>query len=265
MANKRMFNKAIVDSDSFLDMPLSTQALYFHLNMRADDDGFIGNPKRIAKLIGASDDDLKLLVLKRFVLVFEDGVIVIKHWRMHNSIKNDRYTPTVYQDELKQLGLKENKSYTMSGNKMDTNWIQNGYKTDPKCIQNVSTDIDIDLDIGLDSNIDISKDNKASKPKRFMKPTLAEVETFIQESNLNVNATYWYDYYESNGWMVGKNHMKDWKACIRRWGKNEINGYKKNRKEDVLPDYYGKPIEKNDTPVSEEELDNIKKMLKGMK
>ena len=130
MANKRMFTMKIVDSDAFLEMPLSTQCLYFHLNMRADDDGFIGNPKRICKLVGCNDDDLKLLIAKRFVLVFDSGVIVIKHWRMHNTIQKDRYVPTTYSDELKQLGIKDNKSYTLSP--MET-----------KCIQNVSTDIDI--------------------------------------------------------------------------------------------------------------------------
>lgn len=145
MANKRMFTMKIVDSDSFLDMPLSTQCLYFHLNMRADDDGFIGNPKRICKLIGCNDDDLKLLIAKRFVLVFDNGVIVIKHWRMHNTIQKDRYTPTTYCDELKQLGIKDNKSYTLSP--MET-----------KCIQNVSTDIDIDIDIDKDIDKDINKD-----------------------------------------------------------------------------------------------------------
>lgn len=145
MANKRMFTMKIVDSDSFLDMPLSTQCLYFHLNMRADDDGFVGNPKRICKLIGCNDDDLKLLIAKRFVLVFDNGVIVIKHWRMHNTIQKDRYTPTTYCDELKQLGIKDNKSYTLSP--MET-----------KCIQNVSTDIDIDIDIDKDIDKDINKD-----------------------------------------------------------------------------------------------------------
>lgn len=149
MANKRMFTMKIVDSDAFLEMPLSTQCLYFHLNMRADDDGFIGNPKRICKLIGCNNDDLKLLIAKRFVLVFDNGVIVIKHWRMHNTIQKDRYVPTTYSDELKQLGIKDNKSYTLSP--MET-----------KCIQNVSTDIDIDKDldkdIEIDKDIDINKD-----------------------------------------------------------------------------------------------------------
>ena len=112
MAEKRMFTMKIVDSDAFLDMPMSTQALYFHLNMRADDDGFINNPKKICRYIGCSEDDLKLLIAKRFVLTFETGVIVIKHWRMHNILRKDRYNPTQYEDEFASLELKANGSYT---------------------------------------------------------------------------------------------------------------------------------------------------------
>lgn len=135
MAEKRMFTMKIIDSDAFLDMPLSTQALYFHLNMRADDDGFINNPKRVQRMIGASDDDLKLLIAKRFVICFESGVIVIKHWRMHNTLRKDRYNPTPYQDELATLDIKENNSYTEKpdeqlkiedGNHLATNGIPNG-------------------------------------------------------------------------------------------------------------------------------------------
>ena len=107
-----MFAKTIIDSDAFLDMPLSAQALYFHLSMRADDDGFINNPKKIQRMIGASDDDCKLLIMKRFVITFESGVIVIKHWKIHNYIQKDRYKPTIYQEEKAQLAEKGNKAYT---------------------------------------------------------------------------------------------------------------------------------------------------------
>lgn len=112
MAERRMFTKKVTDSDAFLDMPLSSQALYFHLNMNADDDGFVNNPKKIQRTIGASPDDLALLIMKRFLIGFDKGVIVIKHWRMHNTLKSDRYRPTQYQEELAMLELKENKSYT---------------------------------------------------------------------------------------------------------------------------------------------------------
>lgn len=122
MAERRMFSKTIVDSDAFLDMPLSTQALYFHLSMRADDDGFLNNAKKIQKIIGASDDDLKLLIIKRFVIAFDDGIIVVKHWRMNNYLRRDRYTPTVYQEEFKMLGIKDNGAYTL----LDTAGIPDG-------------------------------------------------------------------------------------------------------------------------------------------
>ena len=124
MAERRMFAKTIIDSDAFLDMPLSTQALYFHLSMRADDDGFINNPKKIQRMIGCSDDDLKLLLAKSFVIAFESGVIVIKHWRMHNCIRKDRCKPTVYAEEMSMLQLKENGAYTLclpSDNQVTTN------------------------------------------------------------------------------------------------------------------------------------------------
>ncbi len=119
-AERRMFTQKIVDSDSFLDMSLSTQALYFHLNMRADDDGFVNNPKKIQRMIGASEDDLKLLIVKRFILAFENGVIVIKHWRMHNLLRKDRHNPTQYQDEYNTLTLKENGAYTELNTSMST-------------------------------------------------------------------------------------------------------------------------------------------------
>lgn len=112
MASKRMFSEEITKSDAFQDMPLSAQALYFHLNMEADDDGFIDAPKRIKRSIGASDDDLKLLISKRFLISFDSGIVLVKHWLINNSIRKERYKPTVYQDEAKLIQVKKNKSYT---------------------------------------------------------------------------------------------------------------------------------------------------------
>lgn len=135
-----MFSKKIIDSDAFLDMPLSAQALYFHLNMRADDDGFINNPKRIQRITGASDDDFKLLLAKRFIIFFDSGVIVIKHWWMHNTLKSDRYKPTQYQEERALLCVKENKSYTvkapdppaLNGTNLEPDWNQFGTRLEPQ-------------------------------------------------------------------------------------------------------------------------------------
>lgn len=154
MANKRMFSMNIVDSDAFLDMPQSTQNLYFHLCMRADDDGFVGNPKKILRLIGGAVDDLRVLVTKKFVLDFENGVIVIKHWRMHNTLQTDRYKPTSYLDERKKLFIKEDKSYTFDKAKADVS------KMFPKCFQSGNTDIDLDLVKDLDTQKYVSKKEK---------------------------------------------------------------------------------------------------------
>ncbi|MGZ0002187.1 conserved phage C-terminal domain-containing protein [Leuconostoc mesenteroides] len=111
MAQRRMFSKKVTDTDTFLDMPLSTQALYFHLNMHADDDGFIDNTKTIQRMIGSSDDDRKLLIAKQFLLPFENGVVVIKDWRVHNYIRKDTYNKTMYPNELEQLQINKSGQY----------------------------------------------------------------------------------------------------------------------------------------------------------
>lgn len=113
MAVKRMISKQIIDSDAFMDMPLSAQALYFHLLARADDDGFIGNGRALARAVSASGDDLKLLIAKGFLLSFESGVVAVTHWRIHNHIAKDRYTPTTYTTEMTMLMLLPTKAYAL--------------------------------------------------------------------------------------------------------------------------------------------------------
>ena len=200
MAERRMFAKKITESDAFLDMPSSTQMLYFHLSMNADDDGFVNNPKKIQRMCGASDDDFKLLIAKSFVILFESGIIVIKHWKMHNYIQSDRYRPTDYVDEKSMLGVKRNKAYTLDENKMYT-----------KCIQDVSVGKD---SIGKDS---IGESVRGGKAKRFIPPTVEEVESYCSERGNGIDAQSFIDFYESKGWMIGKNKMKDWKAAVRTW------------------------------------------------
>jgi hypothetical protein len=119
MAQRRMFAKTIIDSDAFLDMPLSTQALYFHLGMRADDDGFVNNPLKIMRMINASKNDMDLLITKRFVLIFDSGVIVVTHWKIHNFIRSDRYKPTMYQDLKRRLTTTENGAYSIISDATD--------------------------------------------------------------------------------------------------------------------------------------------------
>ena len=205
MAERRMFAKTIIDSDAFIDMPLSTQALYFHLSMRADDDGFINNSKKIQRMIGASEDDLKLLFVKNFVIPFETGIVVIKHWKIHNYIRNDRYKETVYLEEKSQLETKENNGYTL---KIDDG-IPDGYQ--------METQVRLGKD-SIDKNSIVVIEETTTK--KFKKPSLEEVKEYCQERNNNINAEHFIDYYDANGWKVGKNPMKDWKAAIRTWERN---------------------------------------------
>ena len=144
MAERRMFAKTIIDSDAFLDMPLSTQALYFHLAMRADDEGFVNNPKKIQRMVSASEDDLKVLATKRFIIPFESGVVVIRHWKIHNYIQNDRKHDTVCEDEKSLITVKKNGEYEMY-----TDCIQNGY--------NLDTEVSIGkvIDNNIDTNVSI--------------------------------------------------------------------------------------------------------------
>lgn len=206
MAERRMFAKAIIDSDAFLDMPLSTQALYFHLAMRADDEGFVGNPKKIQRMIGASDDDCKVLMMKRFILSFESGIIVIKHWKIHNYIQTDRFKETTYLEEKATLMLDGKKAYT-------------------ECIQDVYSS-ETQVSIGKD-RLELGKDSigeggvTATSPRRFSKPTLEEIISYCEERKNGINPQGFYDFYEAKGWKVGNQPMKDWKACIRTWEQRE--------------------------------------------
>lgn len=213
-----MFTKRITESDSFLDMPSSTQMLYFHFSMNADDDGFVNNPKKIQKMCGASDDDFKLLIVKSFIILFDSGIIVIKHWKMHNYIQADRYRPTDYVEEKSMLGIKSNKAYTLDVSKMDTECIQNGY-IGKDSIGKVS----------IDKN-SIDKDSKGEsvrgeKAKRFYPPTIDEVKQYCEERKNNIDPMTFIDFYSSKGWMIGKNRMKDWKAAVRTWERKRKEKY----------------------------------------
>ena len=342
-----MFAKTIIDSDAFLDMPLSSQALYFHLAMRADDEGFVNNPKKIQRMIGASDDDFKVLLAKNFVIAFESGVIVIKHWKIHNYIRGDRITETKYQDEKALLEIKDNGAYTISqeikeiesldasdirkqaykesslpysftykikrafenkicpicGKTMTTTYrtamptiqhnlpISKGGKHEldnisvicDSCNSSVrdtetgelnNADVvemwdkiiwaennnvkwfwhpellseidacqtnDGQMSVKCPSNVSIGKDSigkdsiekKNSKKEnsrmsdRFIPPTIDEIKAYCDERNSSVDPEAFYSFYESKGWMIGKNKMKDWKAAVRTWERSRDNTTKK--------------------------------------
>lgn len=184
MAERRMFAKTIIDSDAFLDMPLSSQSLYFHLSMRADDDGFINNPKKIQRMVGCGDDDLKLLMAKRFILVFDSGVIVIKHWKIHNYIRNDRYKPTLYQDEKAELTDKDNKSYTFKNEGIEA-FEPLGIPDDNQAVYQMDTQVRLGKDRLGKVNKDILSDSSDDVPSE--PPIYKKVIDYL---NLNAKTSY---------------------------------------------------------------------------
>lgn len=210
MAERRMFAKTIVLSDAFLDMPLSARCLYFTLGMLADDDGFVNSPKSVMRQTGASTDDINLLIAKKFILPFDSGIIVIKHWRIHNYIQKDRYKESKYIEEKATLTLDQNGAYT-------------------QCIQDVSS-LDTQVRLGQGSVVKdnyITDDPPADTPstpkkrKVFTPPTLDEVRAYVAERGNRIDPEAWYDHYTGNGWMVGKTKMVDWKATVRTWERRE--------------------------------------------
>ena len=242
MAERRMMAKSIIETDMFLDMPTSCQCLYFHLLLRADDDGFISNPKSIVRTLSASADDLKLLIAKQYLIGFESGVVVIKDWKIHNYIRNDRYkASSVPEREL--LNIRRDKAYTLKEDD-GVPMIDCGIPTDNQMDTNGIPTVSIGKDrLGKDrlgkDRLDIEGEcDKPHSPKRktFTKPTIDEIQDYCIERNNNVNAEHFFDYYESNGWKVGKNSMKDWKAAVRTWERSEYRkpNSKKNSKEDAI-------------------------------
>lgn len=167
MAERRMFAKSIIDSDAFLDMPMSTQALYFHLSMRADDDGFLNNAKKIMRIVGASQDDYGILIAKRFIIQFPDGICVIKHWRIHNYIQKDRYKETVYKEEKALLKVKDNGVYSL----------------DTECLQNVSS---------LEAQVRLGKDRLELGKKNIVEQSTAEYpyKAVIDYLNIKIGTAF---------------------------------------------------------------------------
>ena len=226
MAEKRMLSKKVLDTDAFLDMPLSAQALYFHLVINADDEGFVGNPKRIRDYIGADESDLDLLIEKKFVLMLKSSVAVIRHWKIHNTLRRDRSHPTVFTEEKAQLILQENGAYA----ERVTSGCVNGNQTATACQPDdnrMATEDKIEEDRLREDKIEevVTPAISERRTIRFHKPTIDEIVAYCSEKDFKLDAHRFYDYYESNGWRVGKTPMKDWRAAIRNWVRNEQNKY----------------------------------------
>lgn len=236
MAERRMMTKKIIHSDSFLDMPSSTQNLYFHLLLEADDEGFVNSPKRVQRTIGASDDDAKILLAKNFIIGFESGVIVIKHWRMHNYIQNDRFKATTHTEEKAKIRVKQNNVYTL-----DTN-----------CTPSIGKDRLGKVSIGKDKIKDISyvlpnevdkelfedflqlrKKLKAPNTQRAINGLINKLNDFIRcghNPNNIIQASYengWKGLFEPKGNSVAKSFKQQDKEAID----NSIDNYYKMKEQ----------------------------------
>lgn len=222
MAERRMFAKSIVLSDAFLDMSMSARCLYFTLGMLADDDGFVGNPKSIMRQVGASQDDMLQLIQKRYVLGFDSGVIVIKHWRMNNYLQNDRHKDTTYLEELRTLSIDEKGAYT-------------------ECIQDVYK---------MYTQVSIDKDSKGKDSKHkygtYKNVLLSDKEL----EKLKEEFSDWQERIEKvSEYCASKGKTyKDYLATIRSWARRETP-----KVEDKLPTY---DSTKNKT-ISNDELEAL--------
>lgn len=211
MAERRMFTKKVTDDDNFMTLSSSAQALYLHLSMSADDDGFCNQVSVSMFKAHASVADLQQLLEKRYIYQFDNGVIVIKHWRMANALRKDRYTQTNFKEELAKLKIKSNGAYTFS---------DDGCQMVATCLPQDRLDKDSIDKISVDKDKkekDIDKSISTKKSSRFTPPTLDEVEQYCLERANGIDAQTFIDFYESKGWMIGKNKMKDWKAAVRTW------------------------------------------------
>ena len=277
MAEKRMFSKIIIDSDCFLDMPLSTQALYFHLSMRADDEGFINSPKKIQRAVGCTDDDLRLLIAKSFIIPFESGVIVIKHWKIHNTLRKDRTKATIYNDEKSMLQTDESGAYSLVDNQLTTKCQPTDNQLTTKCphrldkirldkirldkisidkcntdisngvtlLQNCSTDIDIDKDIEKSESNNKPNGSKSKSSKPAIRHKYGEYNNVLLSDEdmekLKAEIPNYEDYINRlSSYMAstGKSY-KNHLATMRNWFRKDKQE-KNDNSNNSMPDYESK-------------------------
>ena len=217
MAERRMFAKTIIDSDAFLDMPTSARLLYYDLGMRADDDGFVNSSKKIIRMTGASDDDLSVLIAKKFIIPFENGIVVIKHWRIHNYIRKDTYNETAYKEEKAMLILDENKSYKL----IESERIQS---VDEPSTQVRLGKVSIGKDrLELDNNIPASEEESSPASTKSSKHKYGEYKNvLLKDEELQKLKEEYHNWEELIKYLDEYIEMKGYKAkshylCIKKW------------------------------------------------
>lgn len=232
MAQKRMFDKDVISLDNFLDLPMEAKALYFLLGMEADDEGFV-SPKKVVRLYGGTEDSIKILALKGFIIPFQSGVVVITDWKRNNYLDKTRVKSTIYTDEKAQI---------------EFNNMTGKYE----CLTNVKQLLKENRreEKRTEEN---RKEEKSTSTNKFIKPTIEEIQAYCDERQNGINAIALYNFYESKDWFVGKNKMKDWKACVRTWEQRDTK-----TKNDDVPEWFEKEIEnKSLTKQEQKEMESL--------
>jgi hypothetical protein len=225
MAERRMFAKTIIDSDAFIDMPVTARLLYYDLAMRADDDGFVNSPKKIMRMVGASQDDLSILIMRKFIIPFDNGIVVIKHWKIHNYIRKDTYNETPYTDQKAMLETDENKAYRLKKTDIVTGYIQ--------AVDEPSTQVRLGKDrLGKDNN------NIPPQPPKLEKEHIngAEFVTMTNDEYEKLIATYGKEFTDKCVEVLdnykgssGRKYKSDYRAILS-WVANKVNETKQKEK-----------------------------------
>ena len=238
MAKRRMFSLEIVDTDAFMDMPASVQLLYFHLGMRADDDGFVASPRRVARNIGAEAEDLNTLEDNGYITLFDSGVCMIRDWKTNNYLRPDRYNPTRYQGEKNSVSPADQSVNPDDKQPGIPHINQSGIPHDN---QSDIPPVDPGKDrLGKDRSGEDRSDEDRSELKtgecaaeppraRFSPPSVEEVASYCRERRNGIDPQHFVDYYTANGWSQGKGRpIRDWQAAVRTWERVEGNGRHSN-------------------------------------
>ena len=225
MAERRMFAKSIVDSDAFLELPSTAQALYFHLCLEADDDGFSNTPQKTKRILGASDSDLRLLENGGFIISFDSGVVVVRHWKVHNRVRKDSYKRTLYLKEFEMLSESSEGVYEVKvkRNKNNENQVSvtESQQNVTESQQNV-TQYSIVKDSEVkDSLVEYSKVKESVPVTNICAPTFDAVEKYCIERGNKIDAQKFYNFYADRDWIVNGVPMNNWRACVRNWERME--------------------------------------------
>ena len=208
MAERRMFAKSIIDSDAFLELPAKSQLLYFHLAMRADDEGFVNKAKTVSRTCGCSEEDLQRLVKEQFLIQFDGGLVVIRHWKVHNWIRGDRLRPTVYTTQKAALVLDESGAYTLcqTSDRQVTDNCQTQDRLGKESLGKARS--------GQES---IGGCGGTQLPASFRPPSLTEVMIYVKQKKYQVDPERFLQFYLKNGWKEQGKPMKDWKEAVDLW------------------------------------------------